>query len=300
MTYFGVLLAFIVPPLSVLLALVPRDLWRWLVRRRDIKVEWLPYWAILAHAGMALLYTTPWDNYLVATGVWWYAPDRVIGIRLGWVPIEEYTFFVLQTLLTGLWTVGWMRWGLENRVNVPGRRSLRFASTLVLFLVWFVSITLLFSGWQPGAYLALILCWALVPLMIQAVFGADILWANWKLVCMAILPPTLYLWVVDALAIASGAWIIDPQQTVGWRVGSLPIEEMVFFLLTNVIVGFGVILVLSPASPPRARKWAVLRWLLEPSRAGERGVRWRPPMAAAGRDSVRPAARSRYRRVPPG
>ena len=52
---------------------------------------------------IALLYTTPWDNYLVATGVWWYDPALVTGLTLGWVPIEEYTFFILQTLLAGLW-----------------------------------------------------------------------------------------------------------------------------------------------------------------------------------------------------
>ena len=51
---------------------------------------------------VAVLYTTPWDNYLVATGVWWYDPHLVAGLVLGWVPIEEYTFFILQTLAMGL------------------------------------------------------------------------------------------------------------------------------------------------------------------------------------------------------
>ena len=58
---------------------------------------------VIAHVIVAVLYTTPWDNYLVATNVWWYNPELVTGIVLGWVPIEEYTFFVVQTMMTSLW-----------------------------------------------------------------------------------------------------------------------------------------------------------------------------------------------------
>jgi lycopene beta-cyclase len=35
-------------------------------------------------------------------GVWGYGADRVIG-TIGYVPVEEYLFFILQPLLTGLW-----------------------------------------------------------------------------------------------------------------------------------------------------------------------------------------------------
>jgi len=53
----------------------------------------------------ALIYTTPWDNYLVATRVWYYDPQLVLNIILGYVPLEEYAFFILQTLLAGLFVL---------------------------------------------------------------------------------------------------------------------------------------------------------------------------------------------------
>ncbi len=53
----------------------------------------------------ALVYTTPWDNYLVATRVWTYHPARVWNIILGYVPLEEYFFFILQVTLAGLLTL---------------------------------------------------------------------------------------------------------------------------------------------------------------------------------------------------
>jgi putative membrane protein len=254
MTYFGILAVFILPPLAILLAFVPRDLWQWLFRRRGAP-NWEANGVVLAHVLIALVYTTPWDNYLVAQGVWWYDPELVTGITFGWVPLEEYTFFVLQTLMTGLWTLGLMRYVVHTAVSFTPRRGLRIGASAVLILFWLVSAGILAAGWQPGRYLALILVWALFPVLIQFIFGADILWANRRLLAAAILPVTVYLWVVDAIAIGSGTWIIDPAQTTGISLGPLPIEEMVFFLMTNVIIAFGIILMLSPLSKTRLQGW---------------------------------------------
>lgn len=253
MTYFGVLAAFIAPPLLALIVFVPRDVWRWLIRRQG-RVNWKPYIIVLAHVGLALAYTTPWDNYLVATGVWWYDPDLVTGITLGYVPIEEYTFFVVQTLLTGLWTVWLVRGGQNiaapDRLPGPAIRRWAFGAG---GLLWLASTVLLLSGWQPGTYLALILSWVLVPVLVQLAFGADILLANWRRLAAAIILPTLYLWLADWFAIGSGTWTIDPQQTTGLMLGVLPVEEMVFFFMTNLLIGFGVTLMLSAESERRAR-----------------------------------------------
>src|SRR5215207_5074988 len=102
MTYFTFLLRFLIPPLLLAAAITFYD-WR---RGKSLPAAlhgWSPWAALLVHVALAVIYTTPWDNYLVATGVWWYNPQLVTGIVFGYVPLEEYTFFVLQNLLTGLW-----------------------------------------------------------------------------------------------------------------------------------------------------------------------------------------------------
>jgi lycopene cyclase domain-containing protein len=258
MTYFGLLATFILPPTLALLALLLRDERRRLVKHQG-QVESLPYLAVLAHAVIALVYTTPWDNYLVATGVWWYDPDLVTGITLGWVPVEEYTFFIVQTLLTGLWLLAMRRFVFKARTGVPPARTIRQWASIAVILVWLGSTLTLLLGWQPGTYLALILSWALIPILIQLAFGADILLAEWRRLIPAIAVPTLYLWLVDALAIASGTWTIDPAQTTGIKLGPLPMEEMIFFLMTNVVISFGITLMLSEG--PERRAQAILAWL---------------------------------------
>jgi lycopene cyclase domain-containing protein len=66
---------------------------------------------LIALVTIAVVYTTPWDNYLVATRVWYYNPQLVLSVPLGYVPLEEYAFFILQTFLTGLFALWlWRRY----------------------------------------------------------------------------------------------------------------------------------------------------------------------------------------------
>ena len=258
MTYFQVLATFILPPLLILMIVVPQDIWRRLFKRQG-QVDWLPYIGVLLHVVIAVIYTTPWDNYLVATNVWWYDPQLVTGIRLGYVPIEEYTFFVLQTLLTGFWTLFLMRYVFKAPLREERNYRLRIAAGSLSVILWLASTVLLLSGWKPGTYGTLILSWALVPIAIQLFYGADILLANWRLVTAAFMAPTIYLWIVDSLSISSGTWTIDPAQTTGLMLGSLPLEEMLFFLMTNVIIVFGMTLLLSETTRQLGRDM-LRRW----------------------------------------
>ncbi|MEJ2488036.1 MAG: lycopene cyclase domain-containing protein [Anaerolineales bacterium] len=135
------------------------------------------------------------------------------------------------------------------------RRIVRIIAFIGTTLIWIGSGILLISGWVPGTYLGLILAWALMPIIIQVAFGADLLLKDWRLVSAAILLPTVYLGVVDWLAIEFGTWTISEVKTTGWMIaGRLPLEEFIFFLVTNILVVFGLHLGLHPLSPDRLPK----------------------------------------------
>lgn len=259
MTYFGFLALFLGLPILLLTTAARRDGRRG--RRLPLSLgAFSPAAVILFHVLVALLYTTPWDNYLVATGVWWYDPALVTGVTFGWVPLEEYVFFILQPILTGLWLLFAARRlsfeGENGRQAYQARRALRWAAVVVAGLIWTAAVAILVARWQPGTYLALELGWALPAIMLQLAFGADILWHRRRLVLLALLPPTLYLAAADAMAIGAGTWTIDPAQSVGLYLGGvLPVKEFVFFLLTNTLVVFGVTLALSRESARRLPRW---------------------------------------------
>src|SRR5690349_7866596 len=148
MTYFGFLLRFLVIPILIFLAVT-----YWDNRRnqqiRDFRNGRAVWAGIAIHVLLAVIYTTPWDNYLVATGVWYYNPGLVTGIVLGYVPLEEYTFFVLETILAGLW---W--WFLARRLSPPAEKfqpskSLRMVTAGVLTILWIIFTALFFGDNQP-------------------------------------------------------------------------------------------------------------------------------------------------------
>jgi lycopene cyclase domain-containing protein len=76
----------------------------------------LPRWAWPTAAFttlVALAYTAPWDNALIRNGVWSFGPGHVVGVVLGVVPLEEYVFYILQVVFTGLFTI----WLLQRQIT---------------------------------------------------------------------------------------------------------------------------------------------------------------------------------------
>jgi lycopene beta-cyclase len=247
MTYFDFLLRFLVIPI-LLLFITWREKNRPTPGFNERKV-WL---GIGIHVFLAVVYTTPWDNFLVATGVWYYDPSLVTGIVFGYVPLEEYTFFVLETLMIGLWwwrLAGWKM--LAPKAPFKANKTLRIWTLRLLAVLWIASLLVLLSGWKPGTYLAITLTWALPAIAPQLAFGADILWHHRRLLGTVILTGAGYLSTMDALAIGSGTWTIDPAQSTGIFIGNLPIEEAVFFVITVVLISFGMTLLLSSVSQQR-------------------------------------------------
>jgi lycopene cyclase domain-containing protein len=251
MTYYGFILRFLAIPIFILVVITYYD-WRKGNKIPDRLSYWPAWAAILLHVVIALFYTTIWDNYLVATRVWWYDPDLVTGITLGWVPIEEYTFFIVQPILAGLWLFFLARRLRPVASPGPLLTWLRWISTSLLAILWLASVIALVAGWREATYMALELGWALPPIGLQLLFGADILWRYRRLVTLIVVSLTLYLSAADTVAINLGTWTINPEKSFDLLLGGiLPIEEFLFFLLTNTLITFGITLVISEESHGR-------------------------------------------------
>ena len=235
MTYLQFLLVFIVPvTLLALAALRSRGPVR---GRARIGLILMPL--------IALAYTTAWDNYLVSRGIWTYPPGRVLGV-IGYVPVEEYLFFMLQPILTGAFFLGLVsnRPAPRTVVGAPPRRTVRTVGALAGVALFAAGAWLLTS--EAGTYLGLILVWASPVLVFQWLWGGEHIVDRRVAVAVGIGLPTVYLWVADWWAIRSGIWKIAESTTLGVAPLGLPIEEAVFFLITNTMVVFGMHLLLVP------------------------------------------------------
>lgn len=225
MTYLGFHLAFTLPAIAVLWALRPRT-----------EQAWWPLGVLIV---IAFVYTTPWDNYLVAQGVWTYPEGRVLA-TVWHVPVEEYAFFVLQTVLSGL-VFMMIRARRFARVPEPAKRWVRGPGILLFGALSIVGLVLTLGGGK-GLYLGLLLVWAGPVLTFMWAVGGEMLWARRRLIAWAVAVPTLYLCIADRIAIGLDIWSLTEATRTSVELAGLPIEEALFFLLTNLMVVKGLAL----------------------------------------------------------
>ncbi|KAK3996512.1 Phytoene synthase/Lycopene cyclase [Cladorrhinum sp. PSN332] len=196
---------------------------------------------------LSFVATLPWDAYLIKSNVWTYPPDAIIGPRVWGIPIEELFFFVIQTYITSLFYILLSKplfhpIYLKTQRNTPacisGGKILGQATLIALTLY---GGHLIRTG-GPGTYLGLILAWALpFALLTFTVAGKFILTLPWPSTVLPILIPTIYLWLVDELALGRGTWSIQSGTKLGFCLfGVLDIEEATFFLVTNMLIVFGL------------------------------------------------------------
>ena len=243
MTYWGFHLTFILPAIAALL-LLHRGIGGPVPPRAGLGLGLI--------AGAAFVYTAPWDGYLIARGAWSYQPDRVsMAWRLGNIPLEEGCFFILQPVFTGLCLLCFLRRGHDwQRLGTLHRQ-------------WFPRVlggALIASGGVLGGcalavggrwlYLGLILVWSAPPLALHWLYGGDALWRSRHVLAASLTLATIYLWAADRAAIGARIWTISPQHSTGWNPLGLPVEEALFFLVTNLLVIQGLLLFFRWTAPP--------------------------------------------------
>lgn len=255
MPYFSFLIYFIILPALAL------TLWA-----RPSRRGWAALGLLLA---VVYVWTTPWDNYLVGSGVWYYDPHLVSGIVLGWVPLEEYLFFGCLTWLTSMWVFSLQRVLVERPTRQATPRVVLLSAavpTLILLGLWALNFPsqppagvpatdlppLPFGQWN---YLFLILIWAGPVIVGQAWLGWPAFREQRLVYVLGFSVPTLYLTLLDSIAIGSGTWTIAPAQSLNiFLPFGVPLEEGVFFLAANLLVVQGVFLFTSPIVRQRLRQ----------------------------------------------
>lgn len=196
---------------------------------------------------IAVVSTIPWDSYLIRTGVWSYPPDAIIGPTLYDIPLEEVFFFVIQTFNTTLLYLILSKPILHPVYLVKEKKGDQWLYVKLIgqvsgALLLKQAVTFIGNGGEK-TYLGLILVWALPFLVLLWSLAYQLLVqlpVTSTIVPIAV--PTVYLWVVDTLALKRGTWVIEAGTKTGWTLWpGLEIEEALFFLLTNCLIVFGLV-----------------------------------------------------------
>ena len=93
------------------------------------------------------------------------------------------------------------------------------------------------------AYLSYELWWALPVILVQWVAAGRELWRWRRLLLVTVFLATAYLGACDAFALGHGIWRVDPARVVGLYAGPLPLEELVFYFVTNIMAAQGFVMI---------------------------------------------------------
>jgi lycopene cyclase domain-containing protein len=236
-TYFRFHLIFNLPLLVVLFGSSWGEPWT--------RGEWSAMGLVLI---VVVAFTTPWDNFAAKWGIWGF-PRARYSLRVGYLPIEEYAFFVLQSLnvMLGLRTLfhffpAWHRLVATD----PGRWT--YICLGASLLPWIV-IGLQLRSWRHKAgsrvNYALHLVWFLPVVYTQWVLAPALFAAHAGLLLILTCVFGLYYTWSDLVAVHGGTWFFDERQITGFKFGGiLPWEEVAFFFLTSLLVAQSYLLLL--------------------------------------------------------
>ncbi|KAI9475521.1 MAG: Lycopene beta-cyclase [Benjaminiella poitrasii] len=230
LTYMEVHLYYTIPVLGLLY---------WLLRPFHTSNDTLKYKFLVA---IAFSTASLWDNYIVYHRAWSYCSTCVTAV-IGYVPLEEYMFFIIMTLMTVAFTNFIMRWHLPS-FYIKSNTSI-FQTLIVRFVPITALLTITYKAWnlaipdKPLFYGSCIL-WYACPVLAWLWYTAgEYMLRRPIAVLLSILVPTVYLCWVDTVAIHAGTWDISMRTSTGKFVRAhLPIEEFGFFLLINTVLVF--------------------------------------------------------------
>lgn len=141
-----------IPPALLLIVLLKP-----LLTRTDV-------YRLLLLVTIAVTYTTPWDSYLIYSGVWAYPSKAALGLAPLGIPVEEFFFFIVQTCITGLLYILLAKATVGQAVLARSmQRSplTRWTGTVVFSSLFLLGLCMVIHETTRYMYMGLILGWSM-------------------------------------------------------------------------------------------------------------------------------------------
>jgi lycopene beta-cyclase len=238
MTYLNFHLFFNLPFLLVALFLAGSGFW--------VTPVLLAAGAVLV---LVMIFTTPWDNYAVAQGIWGFPRER-FSFKVWHLPVEEYAFFIIesvQVMLLCFWLLSLFP-ELQSGTALALTHAAVMIGVALILLIWlglgYWGRERVHSG-SRGHYAWHLLFWFGPVIILQWVIAGEVIFPRWSIILTATAIVGTYLSIADYIAIDKGIWHFDEKQITGVKLGKkMPWEEAAFFYLTALLVAQSFVILL--------------------------------------------------------
>ncbi len=195
-----------------------------------------------------MVFTIPWDNLAAKWGIWGF-PREKYSLRIGYLPVEEYAFFILQgvNVMLAVRTLfyffpGWLT-GMETGIGIG--TLIFIGASVIPWAVVAAQLRWLRRRKGPCLNYALHLAWFLPVIYVQWIIAPSLFWAHAGLLGLVTAAFGSYYTLADLAAVRAGTWFFDEQQITSTKLaGVLPWEEIAFFFLTSLLVAQSYLLLL--------------------------------------------------------
>jgi len=219
-----------------------------------IILNWAEAWTAdeLIAFGLVLLavmvFTTPWDNLAAKWGIWGFPRDKY-SLRIGYLPVEEYAFFLLQSANVMLAVRSWLHffpnWQTGQETSLGKWTLICLAVSVIPWGFIAAQLILLRRKAGPCVNYAVHLAWFLPVIYLQWVLAPWLFLAHAVFLILITAIFGFYYTLADLVAVRAGTWFFDETQITGFKFGRvLPWEEVAFFFLTSLLVAQSYLLLL--------------------------------------------------------
>jgi lycopene beta-cyclase len=195
-----------------------------------------------------MIFTAPWDNLAAKWGIWGF-PREKYSLRIGYLPVEEYMFFLLQSVNVMLAMRALFHfvptWQTGLGVFIGRGTLICLAASIIPWLFILVQLRWLRRRGGPCVNYAIHLAWFLPVIYAQWVLAPFLFLAHAGLLTTVTLAFGVYYTLADFAAVRYGTWYFDEKQITGVKLARLlPWEEIAFFFLTSLLVAQSYLLLL--------------------------------------------------------
>ncbi|HEV3271271.1 MAG TPA: lycopene cyclase domain-containing protein [Candidatus Methylacidiphilales bacterium] len=195
-----------------------------------------------------MVFTSPWDNFAAKWGIWGF-PREKYSLRIGYLPVEEYAFFLLQSANVMLAVRALFHffpdWQTGRETEVGGITLICLAASVIPWAFVAIQLRWLRQKAGPRVNYAVHLAWFLPVIYTQWVLDPWLFIGHAGLLALVTATFGVYYTLADLAAVRAGTWFFDEKQITGVKLGGLlPWEEIAFFFLTSLLVAQSYLLLL--------------------------------------------------------
>eukprot|EP01084_Bolivina_argentea_P259245 437372_1 len=252
-TYAQLLVIFLIIP-TLIFTFYPTSLLKHAAFKKIAKL--IPFLLVIAIIQAAI-----WDNYGTYVGIWTFS-DRVLG-HIGFLPLEEYTWILMQVLISVIFTLRmWISLSFKAfyKPQIDTKKCLLF--TLIGAIVYL--ILMVYGANSLHSYLTdesnennksflcsgIILSFFVPFILLQWFVFSKIFYQNKIIWLLSWSIPGIYTYLIDCLAVHQKIWTFDYSYTHNiWLFGCVNTDILMLYIIATQICSFPILGYL--ATPPQ-------------------------------------------------